>query len=801
MKRFYTLLLWWSVASGAVAQGLIGGYLQRERIAQGDKASFTYRFVASLLGESSNPDNSFPNNLTINIYRKRDNARVQSISVARASVTTLFSNAYCLSEIVPYKEAVYRFSAVLNPNVYNDPGGYYFANAPVCCRGANILNIAGAGSSSVMLYYELTQEAIVNLPTIQDDYITVVGVPDKASICLNESNTISVILTSEPLGIPGPPAIERRCRLAAPLVSATGAQPFQDATWGAGYSVSNMIDASSPFRLTQAGDRILMSVVPTKLGVYQYAIVCEEYRNGVKYSEQRHEYQTFVKRCEVIPPALVTVTKPKTTSPAVSPNICQGDTVQLNATSPRKGVKYQWQLNGRDIQNANDSTLLVTTSGSYLVVTTDARICAPPGISEAVVVTVSPKPVVSVSQAPGGTGACQDRAILTATATGTNLTYQWFRDNTSAIAGATAPTYEATESGRYTVVVKSGAGCSVTSGVLNVSIVGGPPVAVRITPSKAVACVGETINLSATQLNGYTYQWLRDGTTLGTATQSTYPTNVPGSYTARVTNTASGCSYLSTPYVLTPVQATTPSITASATSICIGASATLSTQAQTGATYAWLRDNTAVPSATNPILTANQPGSYVVKIRDSNGCENQSTAFVLSTSPAPTVSAGANLSVTFGSSVRLAGTTNALPGGSVVWSPATGLDNPTSLNPTARPTQTTTYKLSAKNQTGCEASDEVLVTVLIPALEIPNAFSPNQDGNNDTWEIKGIDTFPDCSVEVFNRWGAKVFSSKGYATPWNGTQNNVALPVATYYYVVKIGLTEQAYSGTLTILK
>jgi gliding motility-associated-like protein len=800
MKKIFTLLVLLCLGFSSSAQGLIGGYLQRERIMQGDKATYTYRFVASLLGESNLADNAFPNNLTINIYRKRDNARVQSVSATRGSVTTLFNNAYCLSEIVPYKEAVYRFSVVLNPNVYNDPSGYYFTNAPVCCRSSNILNVAGAASSSVMLYYELTRDAILTLPTIQDDYITVLGVPDKASICLAEPNTISLILTSEPLGIPGPPAIERRCRLAAPLVSAAGLVPFQDATWAAGYSLSNMIDASVPFRLTQAGDRLLMTVTPTKLGYYQYAIVCEEYRNGVKFSEQRHEYQTFVKRCEVIPPAKISTTKPKTIAPTVSPNICEGDTLQLNASSPRKGVRYQWQLDGRDIPNANDSTLLVRSAGSYLVVTTDSRICAPPGISEAVVVTVSPKPTVTVTQTVGGTGACQDRAILSATASGT-VTYQWLKDNVNVV-GATASTYEATASGRYAVQVKSGEGCSVTSAAQVVNIVGAPQVTVKITPSKPVACVGEVITLSATNLAGYTYQWLRDGTTIGTATQSTYLTNVPGNYTVRVTNTT-GCSVSSVPYALVPVQPAVPTVSASLPSICPGSTATLSTQSATGATYGWLRDKVALANATGASVVVSQPGSYIVKVRDANGCENQSGALVLAASPVPTVSAGPNLSVVLGSSVRLNGTTNATTGGTVMWSPLTGLDNVTTLNPTARPTQTTTYKLSVRNQAGCEASDEVVVTVQIPAIEIPNAFTPNEDGNNDTWDIKGIDTFPDCTIEVFNRWGAKVFASKGYANQWNGTQNNVVLPVATYYYVVKLGVgtEDQVYSGTLTILK
>ncbi|MBB6001967.1 LamG-like jellyroll fold domain-containing protein [Arcicella rosea] len=66
----------------------------------------------------------------------------------------------------------------------------------------------------------------------------------------------------------------------------------------------------------------------------------------------------------------------------------------------------------------------------------------------------------------------------------------------------------------------------------------------------------------------------------------------------------------------------------------------------------------------------------------------------------------------------------------------------------------------------CVESDKIL---------IPNAFSPNSDGVNDTWEIHGIKNNPDVIVEIYDRWGELIFYSKGYSTPWDGTYKNSPL--------------------------
>jgi gliding motility-associated-like protein len=102
----------------------------------------------------------------------------------------------------------------------------------------------------------------------------------------------------------------------------------------------------------------------------------------------------------------------------------------------------------------------------------------------------------------------------------------------------------------------------------------------------------------------------------------------------------------------------------------------------------------------------------------------------------------------------------------------------------------------------CESSRaKVNVKVGYTALNIPNAFSPNNDGNNDNWIIKGIENYPKTSVMVFNRYGAKVFESSNYQKPFDGNRNGSPLPIGVYFYVIKINEKCSTISGSLTLLR
>jgi len=89
---------------------------------------------------------------------------------------------------------------------------------------------------------------------------------------------------------------------------------------------------------------------------------------------------------------------------------------------------------------------------------------------------------------------------------------------------------------------------------------------------------------------------------------------------------------------------------------------------------------------------------------------------------------------------------------------------------------------------------------------IARGFSPNNDGENDTWVITGIENFPDNHVQLFNRWGNSVLDVRGYSNDFEGISNepgtiskNEKLPVASYYYIIDLGDGSTPQGGWLYI--
>jgi gliding motility-associated-like protein len=111
------------------------------------------------------------------------------------------------------------------------------------------------------------------------------------------------------------------------------------------------------------------------------------------------------------------------------------------------------------------------------------------------------------------------------------------------------------------------------------------------------------------------------------------------------------------------------------------------------------------------------------------------------------------------------------------------------------------------NENGCEAYDEVEIGECSPAtlLFIPNTFTPNTtpDGYHDTWDIKNIHLFPDADIQVFDRWGRRVYQSYGGSgDKWDGTFNGKDLPVENYYYIIDLKIPgSQILTGNVAIVR
>jgi gliding motility-associated-like protein len=102
----------------------------------------------------------------------------------------------------------------------------------------------------------------------------------------------------------------------------------------------------------------------------------------------------------------------------------------------------------------------------------------------------------------------------------------------------------------------------------------------------------------------------------------------------------------------------------------------------------------------------------------------------------------------------------------------------------------------------CESDRvEANITTGLSDLTVPNTFTPNNDGINDYWNIKGIEKYPAAIVQVFSRYGQKVFESKGYSQPFDGRIGGSPLPPGVYYYIINLNDNCSLAAGSLTLIR
>ena len=217
--------------------------------------------------------------------------------------------------------------------------------------------------------------------------------------------------------------------------------------------------------------------------------------------------------------ALITVVPDVTPVLTCDPSnwtICEGSTAVI--TSSVNNSTTSWYLNNTLIVGVTTNTLNATLPGTYHAISSNNG-C--PGESAPQVLTVLPAPVVSITPAGPITQCSEDPVVLSANGAG-NI--EWYLNNVL-LAGSTSTTYSADESGSYTAVLTSNAGCQSTSNAVQLTFL--PAVDVNIIASTLAPCIGETVVLS---LDGSfpTVQWTggSSANTLNVTTSGTYNVGV-----------------------------------------------------------------------------------------------------------------------------------------------------------------------------------------------------------------------------------------------------------------------------------
>ena len=172
---------------------------------------------------------------------------------------------------------------------------------------------------------------------------------------------------------------------------------------------------------------------------------------------------------------------------------------------------------------------------------------------------------------------------------------------------------------------------------------------------------------------------------------------------------------------------------------------------------------------------------------------------MLIVNPTPSLTACCNSTIPFGQSVQITSSGGAF----YSWSPVLGLSCDTCANPVASPLVNTTYTLTITSDSGCTAQQTITIDVTCGTLFVPDAFSPNNDGQNDVLYVRD-DCIKTLQFEIFDRWGNKVFETNDKTNGWNGMHKGQAMNTGSYVYYLKATMydgTTQEKKGNVTLVR
>jgi len=476
-------------------------------------------------------------------------------------------------------------------------------------------------------------------------------------------------------------------------------------------------------------------------------------------------------------------------------SFCIGDTVILSASG---GTQYFWNTT----DSLSDSTIANPTvnplvSQTYTVSVYDGSNGC--GNEDAVLVTVNPLPIVSAGD--DKTICFGDVVTIGGTPTGPGgSTYQWTPvDSLNSTTTANPSGDPRAASTVYTVLVTDINDC-MNMDSMQVTV--NPLPIVTASANRLGVCLEDTATLTAT--GAVDYLWLP---TLGlNAVDSNLVLASPlDTTTYTVTGTDLNGCFAQASVTIDIWKLPSVAINDDST-ICFGESSNLSVTDDPTYTYVWtpgasLSDST----ASSPLATPGVTTNYSVLIVDTFLCENRGSAQVL-VNPLPVIDAGFDIKNCEGSTIELGGNPSGPSGAFYSWTPFEGLSDRNDPNPRITSLENSVYTLEVIDFNGCRNTDNIAVAGdCFTNIYVPNAFTPNGDGINDRFEIKGyrINSF---ELFIYDRWGQLIFKSFELSNAWDGQymDRSKIAPPGTYTWLlryVQADGRDNATKGTVTLVR
>jgi gliding motility-associated-like protein len=473
---------------------------------------------------------------------------------------------------------------------------------------------------------------------------------------------------------------------------------------------------------------------------------------------------------------------PTVTLVAGTRSICAGDSVKLTAVATGINLRYNWY--GGTVSCYTCSVVYVkpTVTTKYSVEVYDSNGGGCYGY-DTLTISVQGIGVQSYKYYCGGT-----TYLL---ASGSSSGYTWAPAAGLSCTSCQYITATPTVTTTYTVTGTGGGSCGNSRTVIVSPQQSSFIASIKVAPD--TICAGGSVSLSASGKGILSYYWssLTGGLSC-TNCQSTkaYPGGT--SIYQLMVNDSSGCSFDTTFTIYV-----SPSVNALSTAeFCYGA---VDLHASGSASYIWSPPTgLSCTSCANPFATPTVNTTYTVTGVGTN-CPNGKTASVfVPARPAPSTSC-CNATIPIGQSVSL----TASGGGTYVWAPSAGLSCYTCADPIASPNTTTMYTVTVTDDSGCASATAITIDITCGTVFVPEAFSPNGDGQNDYLYVRG-DCIKTLDFMVFDRWGNKVFETTDKSIPWNGQCRGEAMNTGSYVYYLNATFydgTTQTKKGDVTLVR
>jgi gliding motility-associated-like protein len=670
-----------------------------------------------------------------------------------------------------------------------------------CCRNGSIENITTPGSVGATYYAKIPPTSLAN-PNSNPSFNELPPI----FLCINTPFAYD----HSALDIDGDSLVYNLC---TPYTGGTTFNPTPDplpppygnVNWAGGFDQTNQLPSDIGLNLNVENGQITAN--PNALGQYVIGICVSEYRNGVLLGETKRDFQFNVIQCQNSVAAIAEFG---------AEDLCIGNTVAFSSLSSNSTNLF-WDFGVTSLDS--DTSLLPNPTYTFpdtgfynvtLIAINGFTDCADTATAIYHVLPLLAPQVDAVAD------QCFDGNVFDFNLGGafdaSNASINWSFGSSANISSANAVNppfivYSQTGQQQVTVTVEQ-FGC-IRSSTQTFNLFASPVAAIDY---NAQLCGGLNSTFGNLSTGAVSYLWDFGVSGIQTDTSSLVNPNYQypdgGEYQVTlISYTAEGCTDTAnvTAFV-TQFSPLTASITEGKNVLCEGDTVQVKVYASGGGPgKKWSTDGINFSTPSFYSFVVNSDTEVIVTVKDTcNAVVTDTSVFRTNTYNAVVANAYEDTTVCFGRRVSIKSSAMGGTGQfSYEWKNIAGSDqvqNANSDTTSLTVTVANTLVITAKDQCGTESSDTVDVKIKVCDVDVPNIFTPNGDASNNKFVIKGISDFPNTTVQIFDRWGSKVYETTNYTdeAAWDGSGRDTG----TYFYLVNFSIADKtSIKGVVQLLR